>query len=85
MVKVVTVRDFRDRAAEVLRSTDLVLVTRDGTPAGFYVPWDAAELPDELRREVLRELAARVRRDVDVAGVSEREILDDFAALRGRR
>jgi hypothetical protein len=39
-MKVVTVRDFRDHASEMFRSDDVVLVTREGTPAGFFLPWD---------------------------------------------
>ena len=40
---VVSVRDFRDRAGEMFRSEDVILVTRDGAPAGFYLPWDTPE------------------------------------------
>lgn len=36
-MKVVTVRDFRDKASEMFRSDDVILVTRDGAPAGFYL------------------------------------------------
>jgi hypothetical protein len=34
-MKVVTVRDFRDRATEMFRSDDVILVTRDGYLPGF--------------------------------------------------
>ena len=37
-MKVVTVRDFRDRAGEMVRSDDVSLVTRDGALAGFRSP-----------------------------------------------
>lgn len=51
-MKVVTVRDFRDRASEMFHSDDVILVTRDGAPAGFYLPWNTPALPVEVRREV---------------------------------
>jgi hypothetical protein len=35
-MKVVTVRDFRDRASGMFRSDDVILATCDGAPAGFY-------------------------------------------------
>jgi hypothetical protein len=84
-VRVVTVRDFRDHATELLRSDDVVLVTRDGLPAGFFVPWSATDLPDEVRREVYRRLSDLVRQDREGKGVTEEEIQGDFAAWRRHR
>lgn len=41
----------------MFRSDDVILVTREGAPAGFFLPWDTPELPVEVRREVfLRSL-----------------------------
>src|SRR5579872_6379941 len=59
-MKIVTVRDFRDHATEMFRSDDVILVTRDGTPAGFFLPWDTPELPVEVRREVFLRLSEQV-------------------------
>ena len=87
-VKVATVRDFRDRATEWLRSEDVVLVTRDGQPAGFWVPWDEPDaLPDELRSAVFQRLSSMVREQLRAAGASEEDVLADFEASRrtGRR
>lgn len=84
-MKVVTVRDFRDRATDMFRSDDVILVTRDGTPAGFFLPWDTPELPVEVRREVFLRLSEQTSAQLDSKGVSEREVLDDFAASRRRR
>jgi hypothetical protein len=36
----------------VFRSDDVILVTRNGRPAGFFLPWDAPELAPDVRREV---------------------------------
>jgi hypothetical protein len=59
-MKVVTVRDFRDHASEMFRSDDVVLVTREGTPAGFFLPWNTPELPVEVRREVFLRLSEQI-------------------------
>jgi hypothetical protein len=83
-MKVVTVRDFRDRATEMFRSDDVILVTREGTPAGFFLPWDTPELPVEVRREVFLRLSEQVGEQLTSKGVSEPEVLDDFAASRRR-
>lgn len=84
-MKVVSVRDFRDRASEMFRSEDVILVTRDGAPAGFYLPWDTPELPIEVRREVFLRLSEQIGTTLDAQGASEQEVLDDFAADRRRR
>jgi len=84
-MKVVSVRDFRDRASEMFRSEDVILVTRDGAPAGFFLPWDTPDLPVEVRREVFLRLSEQVGVALGAAGVSEQEVLGDFAASRRRR
>jgi hypothetical protein len=59
-MRVVSVRDFRDKASEMFRSEDVILVTRDGAPAGFFLPWDTPELPVEVRREVFLRLSEQI-------------------------
>jgi hypothetical protein len=83
-MKVVTVRDFRDHATEMFRSEDVILVTREGTPAGFFLPWGTPELPLEVRREVFLRLSEQVGDQLAAKGVNESEVLDDFAASRSR-
>jgi hypothetical protein len=84
-VKVVTVRDFRDRASEMFHSEDVILVTRDGKPAGFYIPWDKPELPIELKRELFSQLTDRIGVRLEGEGVTEEEVLADFAEWRAAR
>ena len=84
-MKVVTVRDFRDRATEMFRSEDVILVTRDGKPAGFFIPWDKPDLPVELRRELFLQLGDSIHAEREAAGVTEEEILADFAEWRAAR
>jgi hypothetical protein len=81
-MKVVTVRDFRDHATEMFRSEDVVLVTRDGKPAGFFVPWDQPELPVQLRRELFSQMGETIRAKREAAGTTEADVLADFAAAR---
>lgn len=84
-MKVVTLRDFRDRATEMMRSRDILLVTRDGKPAGFFLPWDRPDLPDDIRKGIYAELSQRARRHLDKKDVTEEEILADFSAARRSR
>lgn len=67
-MKVVTVRDFRDRASEMFHSDDVILVTRDGAPAGFFLPWDTPELPVEVRREVFLRLSEQIGAQLGAQG-----------------
>ena len=70
-MKVVTLRDFRDRATEMMRSREILLVTRDGKPADFFLPWDRPDLPDDIRNGIYSELADHARRHPDEKGVTE--------------
>ncbi|HEX6350091.1 MAG TPA: hypothetical protein VF160_11960 [Candidatus Dormibacteraeota bacterium] len=80
-----TLRDFRDRATEMMRSNEILLVTRDGKPAGFFLPWDRPDLPDDVRKGLYGELAQRARRHLEEKGVTEDEVLSDFSAARRSR
>lgn len=84
-MRVVTVRDFRDRASEMFRSEDVILVTREGRPAGFFLPWEAPELPQDVRREIFVRLTDQIAAQRSASGVTEEEVLGDFAARRRRR
>jgi hypothetical protein len=69
----------------MFRSDDVILVTREGRPAGFFLPWQAPQLPDDVRSEVFLRLTEQIAAQRDARGVSEEEVLADFAAERRRR
>jgi hypothetical protein len=69
----------------MFRSDDVILVTREGRPAGFYLPWDAAELPEQVRHEVFLRLTDQIAEQRETRGITEEEVLSDFAAERRRR
>ena len=70
-MKVVTVRDFRDHASEMFRSDDVILVTREGSPAGFFLPWDTPDVPVEVQESTLPILVEESALDVDSAGAGQ--------------
>ena len=84
-MKIATLRDFRDRATTMLRSRDLVLITRDGLPAGFFVPWNQPKLPDDVKRGIYIGLAKRARKEMKSKRVTESQVLGDFRAARRAR
>ncbi len=86
MMKMATVREFRDQATKLLRSTKPLLITRRGKAAGLYIPLsDTIELPFELRKELQQALARSVRQALEEKGFTEEEILEDFDRFRKRR
>jgi len=85
-MRISTVREFRDHATGLLRSTDPVLVTRRGRLAGIFLPWKENSLPIDLRRELFSMLTSAVARQIKLKGLTEEDILQDFARWRkGRR
>lgn len=84
-MRVTTLRDFRDRATSLLRSKVPVLITRDGLPAGFFIPWDQDELPDDTKRGLYVELARRARAELKRRRLTERQLLAEFKTARRAR
>src|SRR3989454_9824979 len=82
-MKVATLRDFRDRATTMLRSRDLVLITRDGLPAGFFVPWDQPELPDDVKRGIYVGLSRRGGREMKAKRRTGQQGLADLKTAPG--
>lgn len=84
-MRVVTEGEFRDSAAELLRSDDVILVMREGRPAGVFLSWRAAEPVDDVRRAVFLRLTEQIAAQREARGVTEQELLGDFATERARR
>ncbi|MHB8577856.1 MAG: hypothetical protein ACYDCQ_21295 [Dehalococcoidia bacterium] len=69
----------------MFRSNDVILVTKGGKPAGFFVPWDKAELPDDVQRALFLRLSDEIAERLAGAGVTEDDVLRDFAADRAAK
>ena len=86
IMKLASVKEFRDRATTLLHSSEPVLITRRGKAAGLYVPLDEIDsLPLELRKELQMANAESVRHSLKQRGYSEEDILEDFENFRQRR
>jgi hypothetical protein len=84
-MRISTVREFRDKATALLKSRDPILVTRHGRLAGVFFPRPEATLPIELKRELFTALVADVSRQIKRRGLSEKDVLEDFASWRKER
>lgn len=84
-MRIATVREFRDKATDLLRSKSPVLVTRRGRLAGVYFPSPESTLPLEFKKEFFAMLSADLGRDLSADGTTESEVLEDFEAWRKKR
>ena len=69
----------------MMRSEGVVMITRDGKPAGFFLPWDRPDVPDDLSRGIYEELSARASTERKKKKVTEEQILADFKTARRAR
>ncbi|BAF60694.1 hypothetical protein PTH_2513 [Pelotomaculum thermopropionicum SI] len=81
----VSVREFKAHTSEFIRKKEAVMVFRSGKPAGVFIPWDDINVEDEVRRAALKALTARIAKERAEKGITEEEVLDDFAAFRKNR
>ena len=81
----VTVREFKTNATKLMRQGEAIMVFRSGKPAGVFIPWDDINVEDEVRRAPLKSLASKLAAERAERGITEEEVLEDFAAFRENR
>lgn len=85
-MKVAGVREFRNRAPEMLKSRDIVFVTRHGKLSGVLVPLGSPEdLPVELRQDLLERLGKAISLHLEERGVSEKDVHRGFTTWKSKR
>lgn len=85
-MRVAGIREFRNKAPEMVGGDELVFITRHGKLSGILVPLkDPRELPVDLKRELLESLGAAIADHLSKHGVSEKKVLRDFESWRGKR
>lgn len=78
----VTVREFKTNATKLMRQSEAVMVFRNGKPAGVFIPWDDINVEDEVKRAALKSLTSKLSSERAEKGITEKEVLDDFADFR---
>ncbi|MDA2930283.1 type II toxin-antitoxin system Phd/YefM family antitoxin [Acidobacteria bacterium AH-259-O06] len=85
-MKIAGIRELRANSAALLGGDEPVLVTRHGKVSGVYLPLDDPDrLPDDLRRELAQVLGRHLSKLLDLKGVTEKAIREDFHTYRRRR
>lgn len=85
-VRVAGVRDSRERMVEFLRNGDLVFITRHGGLTGLLLGLDRpAEIPVEIRRELLGRIGEAVSQRLADRGALGKDVERGFREWRSRR
>ncbi len=84
-MRTATLREFRDQATKLLKETEPILVTRRGKIVGFYLPATGTSLPLEIKKDLFDVLTRKIRRMIQVRGVTGETILADFEETRKAR
>jgi len=82
MMRIASIKEFRDKATVMFRSPEPVLITKRGKVAGFYFPLQAESIPIELRKNLQIAIADIVKKSIEKEGLTEEDILEDFEDFR---
>jgi len=85
-MKTTSVRDARSQFSELIHGNEAVIITSHGKPAAVVYPLsDPEKLPMEVRRELFREFSQKMALALKAHGMTEEDVLHDFAAFKKRR
>lgn len=85
-MKTTSVREFRNRVAELIDSDEPVLVTRHGKHAAVLYPLhDPKKIPIEVRRRLFRDITESIREQLDAKGVTDEDVEREIRTTRKRR
>jgi hypothetical protein len=81
-MRIASVKEFKDQVTEFLKGRDPVMVLRHGKLAGILFPHVAETIPLEFKKELFKTVTDRLKRSLRDKGVTEEEVLQDFARFR---
>lgn len=85
-MKMAGIREIRERSADYFGGKEPFFVMRHGKVSGVFVPLDdPVRLPDDWRREIAKVLGRHLSKLLDLRGVSEKDILENFLDSRRSR
>lgn len=85
-MKMAGIREVRAKCAGYLGGAEPFLVTKHGKVSGVYIPLESPDqLPDDWRREIGKSLSYHFARLLELKGITDRDIQEDFRAFRSHR
>ena len=84
-MKLMTVKEFRDKATKALKSKEPLIIMRRGEVAGIFFPVPLETIPFEFKKELFVTLTESIKERLEAKGVTEEEVLEDFEKFRKTR
>lgn len=83
-MRAVSAKEFHDRASQLIRSKEALIVTRHGKDViGIYYPVQSRELPKEAEWDMCKALATQFGKFLKHRGVKEEDVLEQVEKWRG--
>jgi hypothetical protein len=84
-MKIMTVKEFRDKATRALKSKEPLIIMRRGEVAGIFFPVPLETIPFEFKKDLFMTLTDSIKQRLKEQGVKEEEVLEDFEKFRKAR
>lgn len=84
-MKIMTVKEFRDKATRALKSKEPLIIMRRGEVAGIFFPVPLETIPFEFKKDLFMTLTDSIKQRLEEQGVEEEEVLEDFEKFRKAR
>lgn len=84
-MKLMTVKEFRDKATKALKSKEPLIIMRRGEVAGIFFPVPLETVPFEFKKDLFLTLTDSIRKRLESKGIKEEEVLEDFEKYRKAR
>ncbi|MBI5205903.1 MAG: hypothetical protein HZA11_13400 [Nitrospirae bacterium] len=84
-MKLMTVKEFRDKATKALKTKEPLIIMRRGEVAGIFFPVPLETIPFEFKKDLFLTLTESIKKRLKAKGAKEEEILDDFEEFRKAR
>lgn len=81
-MKLMTVKEFRDKATKALKSKEPLIIMRRGEIAGIFFPVPLETIPFEFKKDLFLTLTESIKKKLEAKGVKEDEVLEDFEKFR---
>jgi hypothetical protein len=84
-MKMISVKEFRDKATTALKTKEPLIIMRRGEVAGIFFPTPLESVPFEFKRDIFTALTDSIKGKLQAKGIKEEEILEDFEKHRKTR
>lgn len=84
-MKIMSVKEFRDKATKALKSKEPLIIMRRREIAGIFFPVPLETVPFEIKKDLFMTLTDSIKRMLEEKGIKEEEVIEDFERFRKAR